>query len=209
MSSKLFVFDIFKEYIISGIVSLADDTLKVALVTSSQAINYTPWAVDTAYILGDIVVPTTDNGRRYICVVAGDSHETTEPSWPTTAEEQVVDNEVTWEEYGGALADNEIWGDASGDEVTTGDGYTTGGETLSSSAVSYDGKTTTWDGDDITWTSLTKTFRYAYLYKVGTVDGIVNPLIAYMLLDDAPENIVIDAVDFSIRWNADGIFTLI
>jgi len=208
MSSKLFLFDIFKEYILSGVIDLDTDTLKVALVTSSQTSAYDAWAADTAYTVGDIVVPTVDNGHRYICAVAGDSHADTEPTWPTTDETQVTDNEVTWEEYGGALADELIWGDASGNEVANGDGYTTNGETLGSSTIDYDGKVSNWDAADVTWTSLTKIFRYAFLYKSGTVGAIVNPLIGYILLDTAPDDINIAGIDFSIRWNTSGLFTL-
>jgi len=63
-----------------------------------DAICPTPadWVADTAYALGDYVVPTTWNDWRYECTVAGTSHATTEPTWPTTEGATVVDNEVTW-----------------------------------------------------------------------------------------------------------------
>lgn len=54
------------------------------------------WAADTGYESGDFVKPTTPNGYRYECTVAGDSAEVTEPTWPTTIGATVVDNEVTW-----------------------------------------------------------------------------------------------------------------
>jgi hypothetical protein len=58
----------------------------------------TAWTADTAYSLGDIVVPTAglENGFRYECTTAGTSHATTEPTWPTTEGETVVDGTVTW-----------------------------------------------------------------------------------------------------------------
>jgi len=54
------------------------------------------WAVDTAYALGDYVVPTTWNDFRYECTVAGTSHASTEPTWPLVEGDTVVDNTATW-----------------------------------------------------------------------------------------------------------------
>ena len=59
----------------------------------------TAWAVDTAYELHDVIVPTTGNSHMYKCVVAGTSHAATEPTWPTDGSE-IADNTVTWEDQG-------------------------------------------------------------------------------------------------------------
>jgi hypothetical protein len=61
----------------------------------------TAWVADTATTLGDVVVPTAglENGFRYeATAVAGDTktHADTEPTWPTTEGETVVDDQVTW-----------------------------------------------------------------------------------------------------------------
>lgn len=42
------------------------------------------WAVSTAYVLGDIIRPTTKNGFEYECTTAGTSHASVEPTWSTT-----------------------------------------------------------------------------------------------------------------------------
>lgn len=42
-------------------------------------------ALDTAYAVGDMVVPATPNGRVYRCVVAGTSDSATAPSFPTSS----------------------------------------------------------------------------------------------------------------------------
>jgi hypothetical protein len=55
------------------------------------------WHAATAYSKGDYVTSTSNNGYAYVCTVAGTSHAATEPTWPTTLGETVVDNEVTWE----------------------------------------------------------------------------------------------------------------
>jgi len=207
MGSKLFIFDAFRKYIMNGTIDLDSNTIKVALVTSAQVTDYDDWAGTTAYVVGDIVVPTVDNGHRYRCTVSGDS-DSVEPTWPTADGGTVVDDEVTWEEYGGALADNEIWADASTNEVTNGDGYTTDGETLGSSAITYSGDEGKWDAIDVTWTALTKTMRYAYIYKLGTTNGIVDGLIGYVLLDTTPADVAVTGIDFTLSFNAAGILVL-
>lgn len=105
--------------------------------------------------------------------------------------------------YTFSAADDE-WADASANEVTTGSGYTTGGETVASKTASD----TALDAADVTWTALTKTFRGAILYKSGTAGGLTNPLLAYILFDDTPADTVVVASDFPVVWNPSGIFTL-
>jgi len=56
------------------------------------------WAANTAYSVGDIVRPTTPNGYKYKCTVAGTSGAT-EPTWPTSPAATVTDGSVTWEQY--------------------------------------------------------------------------------------------------------------
>ena len=109
------------------------------------------------------------------------------------------------------LSGDEVWGDVSSYEVASGDGYTTGGATLASKTLTRDTWKTTFDAGDVTWTSLTKTFRYAVIYKSGTVADpqggadIVNPLFAYVLLDDTPADIVVAGVDYVLQWSSLGI----
>jgi hypothetical protein len=57
------------------------------------------WQANHAYLTGDLVRPTTGNDNEYIYEAQDDgtSHASTEPSWPTTVGNQVVDNGVTWE----------------------------------------------------------------------------------------------------------------
>jgi hypothetical protein len=55
----------------------------------------TAWEASTAYAAGDIVIPTTGNGRWYECTVAGTS-DAAEPTWPATDGGTVEDNTVTW-----------------------------------------------------------------------------------------------------------------
>jgi hypothetical protein len=62
-------------------------------------VGFTPpkWEAATAYAIGQQVVPTVLNGFIYEVTVDGTSHATTEPTWPTTLTQTVVDNaDVTW-----------------------------------------------------------------------------------------------------------------
>jgi len=56
------------------------------------------WAGTTAYALGVFVEPTTPNGFVYKATAAGTS-DGSEPTWPTTEGDTVVDGTVTWTAY--------------------------------------------------------------------------------------------------------------
>jgi len=90
------------------------------------------------------------------------------------------------------------WADVSANEVATGNGYTTGGATLSNPVVTNNNI----DYDDVVWTALTKNFRYAVIYKSGSGGGLTNPLICYLLLDSSPADVVSTGSNYSIQWNA-------
>jgi hypothetical protein len=53
-----------------------------------------PWAISTAWVVGEQVKLT--NGKVLVCVVAGSSSATTEPTAPTNFFDTVVDGSVTW-----------------------------------------------------------------------------------------------------------------
>lgn len=57
------------------------------------------WVADTVQTVGSWRRPTVANGHIYECTAsAGDfkTHATTEPTWPTTNGDTVVDDQVTW-----------------------------------------------------------------------------------------------------------------
>jgi hypothetical protein len=55
------------------------------------------WTANTAYTVGDVVKKTgVYNSHSYKCTVAGTSHLTTEPTWPTTNGTTITDGTVTW-----------------------------------------------------------------------------------------------------------------
>lgn len=57
--------------------------------------SHTAWASSTAYVVGDVVRPTTHSGLYYECTAAGTS-DTTEPTWDTDLGDYTVDGTVTW-----------------------------------------------------------------------------------------------------------------
>jgi len=99
---------------------------------------------------------------------------------------------------------HDYWDDVSANEVT-GTGYTAGGATLSSKAVTYDSGTnvTKFDAADVSWASSTITARYAVIY-VDTGTSSTSALIAYV---DFGSDQSSSSGTFSIVWDAAGIFT--
>lgn len=64
---------------------------------------YDTWATGTIYTSGEYRVPTVANGYAYQVTVAGTSHATTQPTWPTTVGATVTDGTVTWQNIGAYL----------------------------------------------------------------------------------------------------------
>lgn len=193
-----------------GVINLATDTFKLALVLNTYTPNLdlhkvwkvtTSWASSTAYVLGDRVVPSSPAGFHYLCTTAGTSGGTEPSPWNTTESGTTNDGTVVWTTII----------DIGYHEVGAGDGYTAGGATLAGQTLTRASWKTTFDANDITWVSLTKTFRYGVLYVSGTKTDpeggpdIVNPVYAYVLFDDTPADIVVSGVDYTVQWSSLGI----
>lgn len=102
-----------------------------------------------------------------------------------------------------------IYSDAT-NELSTANGYTNGGYTLTPTWV-RSGATVTFDAGDAQWTASggSITARHAVIRKDGTANGIVSPLICYILLDTTPADVTAtDGNTFTLQWNGSGIFTL-
>lgn len=85
-------------------------------------------------------------------------------------------------------------------ELATTGGYTQGGATLASKAVT-EAATTKWDAADTAWTSATFTAYHAVIYD--STAG--NDLICSIDFGGAK---TVAAGTFTIQWNASGIITL-
>ena len=93
-------------------------------------------------------------------------------------------------------------------EVASGSGYSTGGSALTAVVLTSTGAVCALHADNLTFTNLTKTFRGAIVYAVGTFEGVVNPLLFYVLFDDTPADKVIVSTDFVVKWDTSGILVI-
>lgn len=92
--------------------------------------------------------------------------------------------------------------DPSYNEVSNGNGYTTGGIQLTSPVVTNSKITYA----DLVWSALTKTFRAAVGVGVGTFGGVVDPVLFYYLPDSTPADVVSTGSNYAIRWSTtDGL----
>lgn len=97
---------------------------------------------------------------------------------------------------------HDFWNDLSGQEVS-GTGYTTGGQTYTSTELTLSGGVLKYDAADVAWTTSTITSAMA---AVGYADSVASdPLI---FLSDFVTAASTTAGTFTIQWNASGIFTL-
>lgn len=92
------------------------------MATLADSVNYCDsvsyaavgtWAAGAAKNAGDLIrqtAPTLGNERIFVCIVAGTTHATTEPTWGVTRGAKTTDNTVTWQECTGVAA---VCGDAT------------------------------------------------------------------------------------------------
>jgi hypothetical protein len=81
----------------SVVLSDAGRLADYSLVTTALAAysgTVAAWAATTAYTAGDQRKPTTPNGYRYTATTG--TSDASEPTWPTTLGDTVVDGTVTW-----------------------------------------------------------------------------------------------------------------
>jgi len=88
------------------------------MATLADSVNYCDsvsyaaigtWAAATVTAAGALkrqVSPAVNSERLFVCVVAGTTHATTEPTWGITRGAKTTDNTVTWQECTGVAAVN-------------------------------------------------------------------------------------------------------
>jgi hypothetical protein len=110
-----------------------------------------------------------------------------------------------------AAGTGEVFGDLT-NEVANGNGYTSGGFALTSPTFTQTAGTAAFKtGNNPSWTGSGAGFaaRYLVLYASGTLNGKVNPLVGFMLLDSAPADVSFAAGNtVTVTQNAAGWFTL-
>lgn len=93
-------------------------------------------------------------------------------------------------------------------ELSTANGYTAGGATLTTVTWNRSGGTVTFDADNVVWTASGGSIvaRYAVLYSDTAAS---KELVGYVLLDTTPADVTTTSGNtLTIAWNASGIFTL-
>lgn len=102
-----------------------------------------------------------------------------------------------------------LYGDLTS-ELANGSGYTTGGLTLAGVTWTLTGGVASFTSLPALWLATgTLTFRAAVIYKSGTANGHVNPLVCFSTLDGTPADITVaTGTPFAVAANAQGIFTL-
>ena len=85
-----------------------------------------------------------------------------------------------------------LWASVSANEIANGNGYTTGGATLSSVAVATTTNGFKLSSSNPSWTASgagIPAWRYMVMYYLGTLWGMTNPVIAYCLGDSTPADV--------------------
>lgn len=206
MTTATALYDTARKYLLDGTIDLDTDTIKIALLDS----GYNPqpsaaaYATTTVYAVGTIIV---DGGRFHEAVVGGVSSGA-HPTFPTVPGTTLVDNTVTWFCWGYAPpSSHTVFADVSAHEIV-GTGYTAGGNTLTGITITQTLRSVKVSAANPTWPGAFFSPHYAVIYKSGTANGHVDPLVAYVLLDDANLDILIPVPAlFSLTWSSTGIFT--
>ena len=111
-----------------------------------------------------------------------------------------------------APSTNEVWADVSANEIAGGNGYTAGGGTLTSVALTQSGGVVKFTSAAFVWTASgtgIPAWRYGVVYYLGTLNGKVNPLVGYFLGDSTPADIPLTTSGntLTVTPNASGILS--
>jgi hypothetical protein len=105
------------------------------------------------------------------------------------------------------------WGDVSANEISGTNGYTTGGATLASVALTEIASGYKVASSNVTWTASggsIAAWRYAVFYVSGAYNGKTSPLLGYFLGDSTPADVpaTTDTNTLTLNCPAGGWFTL-
>ena len=98
---------------------------------------------------------------------------------------------------------NDDYSDILANELASGSGYTTAGETLTNASVVSTTSTAKWDADNVAWTSATFTAAHAVIHDTTIVGA--NDLVCSI---DFGGDKSVAAGTFTLQWNASGIITI-
>jgi hypothetical protein len=108
-----------------------------------------------------------------------------------------------------ANSTDEVWADVSANEISATAGYTAGGVTLSSVALTQTSGVVKFTSAAATWTSSGSfpAWRRGVVYASGTLNGKVNPIVGHFLGDSTPADVPITTSGntLTVTPNASGI----
>jgi len=90
------------------------------------------------------------------------------------------------------VAGHSLWSSVSANEIANGNGYTTGGATLTSTVATSITGGFKFSSASPSWTASggnIPAWRYAVFYVSGTLWGLTNPVIGYFVGDTTPADI--------------------
>lgn len=102
-----------------------------------------------------------------------------------------------------ANSTDEVWADASGNEIANGNGYTTGGIALTSVALTQTSGTVKFTCANALWTASGSgilAHRRAVIYYSGTLNSKVNPIVCHALGDTTPADIPLTTAGNTLTW---------
>lgn len=108
---------------------------------------------------------------------------------------------------------DELWGDVSTNEIANGNGYSTGGGTLTGYSLAQTSGTVKLTFSAFVWTASggsIPAWRRIVIYYLGTLNSKLNPLICYALGDSTPADIAAttDGNTLTFTPHASGILTI-
>lgn len=208
MSTTTVLYDKARKYLTDGTIDFDTDSLRVALLLALY--NPRPaaaaWNATSVYAAGTVILVA---GRFYEALAAGTSSGAI-PSFLGTAGDTTTDNTIIWYCHGYAPpSEHSVYADISPYELPTGGGYTAGGVAATGTAITQVLRSAKFSINNVTWTNATIAARYAAIYKLGTANSVVNPLICYVLLDDTNIDVTLPVPgNFSLFWSDSGLFSL-
>lgn len=111
------------------------------------------------------------------------------------------------------LVNHDTFSDVTG-QISGGNGYTTGGATLSGKALTSITNGVKFSSSNVQWDASggsIPAWRYGVFYASGTLNGVVDPLIAYFVGDNTPADIpsTADGNSLQVQCPTDGWFDIV
>lgn len=181
MTCEIALFDSARLRVLDGTIDLNTHTFKAALLADTFVpISAAAWVPAQDYLLGDIVL---SGAGQYIEAVTPGKSSGTEPSFNPLRSSTTIDNEVVWLNWGLTPPSTyTLWSEISAHELSGG-GYPAGGVALTNPVLTLARRRVTWSIDDIDFGTLDGSPKYVAIRRDGSENSVVNPLVAYLLLD--------------------------